>query len=38
VAHELSGQSEQTYVAYATVYPVAMVAKIVLAQLLGWFS
>ena len=34
VAHELSGQSEQTYVAYAIVYPVAMIAKILLAQIL----
>lgn len=38
VAHELSGQSEQTYVAYAIVYPVAMIAKILLAQLLTWFA
>lgn len=34
VAHELSGQSEQTYVAYAIVYPVAMIGKILIAQLL----
>jgi putative transport protein len=36
VAHEISGHSEQTYVAYAIVYPMAMVAKILLAQLLAW--
>lgn len=33
-AHELSGRSEDTYVAYAMVYPVAMIGKILLAQLL----
>jgi putative transport protein len=33
-AHELAGHSEETYVAYAIVYPVAMFAKILLAQLL----
>jgi len=31
-AFELSGRSEQTYVAYALVYPVAMIGKILLAQ------
>lgn len=36
VAHEISGHSEQTYVAYAIVYPMAMVAKILLAQMLTW--
>lgn len=34
-AYELSGRSEETYVAYAVVYPVAMIAKILLAQLLA---
>jgi len=38
VAHEISGHSEETYVAYAIVYPVAMLGKILLAQLLVWFS
>ncbi len=32
-AYDMS-QSEETYVAYATTYPVAMVGKIVIAQLL----
>ncbi|HEU5074072.1 MAG TPA: TrkA C-terminal domain-containing protein, partial [Polyangiaceae bacterium] len=34
-AYELSGRSEETYVAYAVVYPVAMIAKILLAQVLA---
>ncbi len=33
-AYELSNRSEQTYVAYAVAFPVAMIAKIVLAQVL----
>lgn len=33
-AYEMSG-SDQTYVAYATTYPVAMVGKIIIAQLLA---
>jgi putative transport protein len=37
-AHELSQRSEQTYVAYATVYPVAMIGKILLAQLIALFA
>lgn len=37
-AHEISGHSEETYVAYAIVYPVAMFAKIILAQLLAWLG
>ncbi len=34
-AFELAGKSEETYVAYAIVYPVAMIGKILLAQLLA---
>jgi putative transport protein len=34
VAHDLSGRSEDTWVAYALVYPVAMIGKIIAAQLL----
>lgn len=34
-AYELSGRSESTYVAYAVVYPAAMVAKILMAQLIA---
>ena len=34
VAHDLSGRSEETWVAYALVYPVAMIGKIIAAQLL----
>lgn len=37
-AHELSHRSEQTYVAYAIVYPVAMIGKILLAQLIVLFA
>jgi putative transport protein len=33
-AYELSNRSEQTYVAYAVAFPVAMIAKIILAQVL----
>lgn len=33
-AYELSGRSDETYVAYAVVYPVAMIGKILIAQLL----
>ncbi|MCG5052722.1 MAG: transporter [Myxococcales bacterium] len=33
-AYELSGRSDATYVAYAVVYPVAMIGKILIAQLL----
>jgi len=34
-AFDLSGRSEQTYVAYSVVYPMAMIGKILLAQLLA---
>jgi putative transport protein len=34
-AYELSEESEQVYVAYALVYPVAMIGKILIAQLLA---
>lgn len=34
-AYELGGRSEETYVAYAVVYPVAMIAKILLAQVIA---
>lgn len=34
-AFELSQRSEQTYVAYAVVYPLAMIGKILLAQLIA---
>ncbi|MCA9623929.1 MAG: hypothetical protein KC731_33130, partial [Myxococcales bacterium] len=34
-AFELSGKSEATYVAYAVVYPVAMIGKILLAQIIA---
>ncbi len=37
-AFELSKRSEQTYVAYAVVYPLAMIGKILLAQLLALFA
>jgi putative transport protein len=37
-AYELSKRSEQTYVAYAVVYPLAMIGKILLAQLLALFA
>lgn len=33
-AYDMSGRSEETYVAYALVFPVAMIGKILLAQLL----
>lgn len=33
-AYDFSGRSEETYVAYAVVYPVAMIGKILLAQVL----
>jgi putative transport protein len=34
-AYELSGRSEDAYIAYAVVYPAAMIAKILLAQLIA---
>lgn len=34
-AFDLSGRSEGTYVAYSVVYPIAMIGKILLAQLLA---
>jgi putative transport protein len=34
-AFELSGKSEETYVAYAVVYPVAMIGKILIAQMIA---
>jgi putative transport protein len=34
-AYELSGRSEDTHIAYAVVYPAAMIAKILLAQLIA---
>jgi len=34
-AYEISARSESTYVAYSIVYPVAMIGKILLAQLLA---
>lgn len=34
-AYEMSGKSEETYVAYAMVYPVAMIGKIIIAQLIA---
>ncbi len=37
-AFELSGQSNETYVSYALVYPVAMISKILIAQLLAVFA
>jgi putative transport protein len=37
-AFELCGRSEETYVAYALVYPTAMIAKILLAQLIVMFA
>jgi putative transport protein len=37
-AYDLSGRSEETYVAYALVYPVAMIGKILFAQLLALFG
>jgi putative transport protein len=37
-AFELSGRSEETYVAYALVYPMAMIAKILLAQIIVLFA
>ncbi|MDX2022820.1 MAG: TrkA C-terminal domain-containing protein [Deltaproteobacteria bacterium] len=37
-AYEMSGRSEETYVAYAVVYPVAMIGKILIAQLLLMLS
>ena len=37
-AHEISGHSEEAYVSYAIVYPVAMFGKIVIAQLLTWLG
>jgi putative transport protein len=33
-AYELSNRSEQTYIAYAVAFPVAMIAKILLAQVI----
>ncbi|MEY4578381.1 MAG: hypothetical protein RL701_3084 [Pseudomonadota bacterium] len=38
VAYELSGRAEQTYVAYAMSYPIAMIAKILMAQLIAAFA
>mgnify|MGYP001560148926 CR=1 FL=1 len=37
-AYELSGHSEAAYVAYAIVYPAAMIAKILVAQMLALFA
>lgn len=37
-AYELTGRSEQTYVAYAVAYPVAMIGKVLIAQLLALFA
>lgn len=37
-AYELSGRSESAHVAYAVVYPAAMIAKILLAQLIALFG
>jgi putative transport protein len=37
-AYELSEKSDETYIAYALVYPVAMIGKIVLAQLIAALS
>lgn len=34
-AYELSEKSDETYIAYALVYPVAMIAKILIAQLIA---
>lgn len=34
-AYEISGKSEQVYVAYALTYPIAMIGKILLVQLLA---
>jgi putative transport protein len=34
-AYELAGRSEDTHIAYAVVYPAAMIAKILLAQLIA---
>ena len=34
-AHEISGRSDEVYVAYALVYPVAMIGKILIAQLIA---
>ncbi len=34
-AYELSDKSDQTYIAYALVYPVAMIVKILLAQMMA---
>jgi putative transport protein len=34
-AYELTGKSEDTYVAYAIVYPTAMIGKILIAQLIA---
>jgi putative transport protein len=34
-AYDLSGRAEDTHVAYAVVYPAAMIAKILLAQLIA---
>jgi len=34
-AYEYSGKSEETYVAYAIVYPIAMISKIILAQFIA---
>ncbi|MEO8184836.1 MAG: TrkA C-terminal domain-containing protein [Deltaproteobacteria bacterium] len=37
-AFELSGRSEATYVAYALVYPLAMIGKILIAQIIVAFA
>jgi putative transport protein len=37
-AFELCGRTEETYVAYALVYPTAMIGKILLAQLIVMFA
>jgi len=34
-AYELSGESEETYVAYAVAYPVAMIGKVLIAKILA---
>ena len=34
-AYEISGRSDEVYVAYALVYPVAMIGKILIAQLIA---
>lgn len=37
-AYEMSGRSEETYVAYSLVYPVAMIGKIMFAQVIALLS